>query len=91
MIILQEHTMLNDDKNAFIYHPAYADSTKTFLILDMIHLTKNTRNSPQNKKKFMFPPFQFDLFCDAVDTPERFILWCIFHEAYERDGKLQGH
>ena len=39
----------------------------------------------------MFPPFQFDLFYDAVDAPERFILWRIFHEAYERDGKLQGH
>ena len=44
-----------------------------------------------NQKKFAFRPFQFDLFRDAIDVPEDFTTWCIFHEVYERDGKLQGH
>ena len=64
---------------------------KTFLFLNMIYLIKNTTNNLLNQNKFMFPPFQFDLFRDAVVVPECFISWRIFHEVYERDSKLQVH
>ena len=45
-----------------------------------------------NQKKFVFRPFQFDLFRDAIDVPEDFTTWYIFHEVYERYMEnIQGH
>lgn len=39
----------------------------------------------------MFPFFQFDLIRDAIDAPEGFISWHIFHEVNEKDRKPQDH
>ena len=82
-------------KKTFIYHPAYADSTKTFTFFDIIHLINNTRNNLLNQKKFVFPfpefvfpSFQYDfVHLLYIDVPEGFISWRIFHEVYERDGQ----
>ena len=75
-----------------IYHLAYADSKKkVFLFCYIFQLIKNIRKNLLDLKKFAFSSFQFNLFCDTIDVPKGFIWWCICHEVYERDGKLQGH
>lgn len=57
------------DHNLFIYHPAYGDQLKTYLLFDIFHLTKNFRNNLLNRTKFIFPEYYFDLFDDPIVEP----------------------
>ena len=86
------HETFDGDSKTFIKHPAYADlATKTYLFFDVIHLFKNLGNNLLNKKKFVFPSIQFDLFRDAIHVPDCYISWRVFHEAHQRDENLQAY
>ena len=43
----------------FIKHPK--SKTKTYLFFDTVHLVKNIRNNLLNARKFVFPPFGFNI------------------------------
>ena len=83
--------MFDGNENLYNCHSTYPYSTKTLLFSNIIHLIQKNRNDLLYEKKFVFPSFQFDFSHNATDVPDNFISWHIFHEVYERDGKLQGH
>ena len=71
-----------------IYHPAYKNEMKTYLLYDMVHIIKNIRNNLLSSKKFVFPEFSFDKFRDPVNLRHGSISWSLLHRVYEEDAKL---
>ena len=74
-----------------IDHPVYNETLKTYLLFDIVHLVKNSRNNFLSRKKFVFPEFSFDEFRDLIEIPNGFISWKIFYDVYEKDSKLQAN
>ena len=54
-------------------------------------MIKNIRNNLLNRKKFVFPEFEFDLFEDNIKVREGYLSWRMFYQIYEKDGALQGN
>ena len=79
------------NSNLFIYHPAYGNSLKTYLLYDMVHIIKNVRNNLLNSKKFVFPSFIFDSFEDSIYVKDGYLSWSMFYKLYENDLKLEGN
>ena len=79
----------NTEDESYIYHHAYNGNIKTYLFYDIVHLIKNVRNNLMNKRKFVFPSYQFDLFQDAINVPAGYLCWGMFYDLYEQDNKLQ--
>ena len=81
----------NEDKNFFIYHPAYNEKLKTYLFFDTVHLVKNIRNNLLNRKKFIYPEFSFGEFRDLIEIINSFVSWKTFYDVYGKDSKLQAN
>jgi len=64
---------------------------KVYLFFDSVHLVKNLRNNLLNRKRFIFPPFQFDGFYDPVIVPGGEISWNLLHQVFEQDKKMQAN
>ena len=64
---------------------------KIYLCFDTVHLVKNIRNNLLNRRRFIFPPFQFDGFYDPVIVPGGEISWHLFHQVFKQDKKMHAN
>lgn len=64
---------------------------KIYLFFDTVHLMKNIRNNLLSRKRFLFPPFQFNELYDAILVAGGEISWNLFHKVYEKDKRLQAN
>ena len=79
------------DVMLFVYHSAYDGLMKTYLFYDMFHLVKYIRNNLINRKKIVFPYFEFNLFRDEIKVPEGYLSWNMLYKIYEKDEHLPGN
>ena len=63
---------------------------KIYLFYDTVHLLKNIRNSLLNKKKFVFPAFEFKISDIYISSNSGSIAWSDIHKLYERDSILDA-
>ena len=66
-------------------------SQRIYLFFDTVHLIKNVRNNLLNKKRFMFPEFQFTGFDTEIKVESGEISWKIFHDVFEKDSELDAN
>ena len=52
---------------------------KIYLLYDLVHLIKNTKNKLLSCKRFIIPSFTFDGFRNFIDLQSDGILYKIFH------------
>ena len=52
---------------------------------------KNIRNNLLNRKRFLFPTFNFTGFYDPISVSGGEISWRLLHEVYEKDQKLEAN
>ena len=67
------------------------NNQKTYLFFDFVHLVKNIRNNLLNRKRFLFPTFNFTGFYDPISVSGGEISWKLLHEVYEKDQKLEAN
>ena len=77
------------DKCNYFIHPN-ADF-KTYVWYDPVHLLKNVRNNLLNRKKFVFPAFDFDLKGVKVASGAGFISWGDLHKIHDIDATMDGN
>ena len=83
-------TTYKSDDVLFIKHPK--SKTKTYLFFDTVHLVKNIRNNLLNARKFVFPPFDFDIGDQEKIHPDGgYIAWADLEHIYEEDSKLSAN
>ena len=61
------------------------------MFYDTIHLFKNIRNNSPNKKKFVFPGFDFSIGELNISSAPGYISWSDFHVLLNRDKDLPGN
>ena len=67
------------------------NNQKTYLFFDSVHLVKNIRNNLLNRKRFLFPTFNFTGFYDPISVSGGEISWRLLHEVYKKDQKLEAN
>ena len=84
--ILREH---DAKENHYFIHPK-ADF-RTYVWLDPVHLLKNVRNNLLNRKKFVFPAFDFDLEGVKITSAAGYISWGDLHKIHDKDITMNGN
>ena len=85
-ILLNEN---DGDKHNFFTFPE-ADF-KTYVWYDTVHIMKNIRNNLLNRKKFVFPAFNFELNGDCIVSEVGYICWSDLHKIYDIDVTMDGN
>ena len=84
--ILREN--IGDKCNYFIHPQAHF---KTYVWYDPVHLLKNLRNNLLNRKKLVFPAFNFNLNGTEVSSEAGFITWGDLHKIHDMDAAMDGN
>ena len=83
-------TTYKSDDVLSIKHPR--SKTKTYLFFDTVHLVKNIRNNLMNARKFVFPPFDFNIGDqEKIHSDGGYIAWADLEHIYEEDSKLSAN
>lgn len=64
---------------------------KTYLFFDTVHLLKNIRNNLLNRKKFVFPGFNFESAYINISSEPGYISWRNLYQIYDDDKKLTAN
>ena len=59
------------------------DGGKVYLLHDSVHLMKNIRNNLLNRRRLIFPPFEFLDF--DISFPGGEISWKLLHDLHDKD------
>ena len=73
----------------FFVHPAA--NFKTYVLYNTAHLLKNTHNNLHNRKKFVFPVFNFDLNGVSIGSEAGYISWDDLHKIFDTDMAMDGN
>ena len=77
-------TTHKSDDIFFIKHPK--SKTKTYLFFDTVHLVKNIRNNLLNARKFVFPPFDFNIRDqEKIHSDGGYVAWADLEHICEED------
>ena len=85
-ILLHEN---NGDKCNYFIHPNV--DSKTYVWYDPVHLLKNIRNNLLNRKKFVFPAFDFELNDVNIACEAGYISWGDLHKIHDIDATMDGN
>ena len=56
-----------------------------------VYFIKNVRNNLLSRKKFLFPPFTFEVLTTHVNVPGCEISWSLRHRVHEEDTKFKAN
>ena len=82
--------LLSEYGNGFDSFSILYNCRKVYLFYDAVHLIKNVRNNLLNRKRFLFPPFEFIGFKDKVTVKGGEVSWKLFHDVHEKDLTLDA-